>query len=82
MTAVLMWTKDYCGYCEQAKRFLKSKNLTIEERNLSNGDWTREQLLEMVPNAKTVPQIFIHGKYIGGYSDLMKYAEDTGMFEN
>lgn len=82
MSSVIIWTKTYCGYCDQAKKFLKSKGLTIEERNISTEEWTKEQLLEMVPDAKTVPQIFIHGKYVGGYSELMKYAEEHGMFEN
>jgi glutaredoxin len=41
-------------------------------------DATREQLLEAAPNARTVPQIIIDGKVIGGYDQLATYIETTG----
>jgi glutaredoxin len=52
----IVWSKDSCPYCDQAKALLKSKNIEFEERNVSN-NWTKEQLLEALPNARTVPQI-------------------------
>lgn len=82
ITQSIIWSINNCPYCEQAKKFLNSKGVPIEERNITTGPWTKVQLLEMVPTAKTVPQIFIHGTYVGGYSELMKYAEEHGMFEN
>jgi glutaredoxin-related protein len=53
---------------------LNQKGYFIEERKLEFG-WNREQLLESVPNAKTVPQIFLDGEYIGGHDDLVKHFE-------
>ena len=41
-------------------------------------DNTKEQLLEIAPNAKTAPQIVIHGNVVGGYDDLCEYIENTG----
>ena len=41
-------------------------------------DITREQLLEIAPNAKTAPQIVINGTVVGGYTDLVDYIENTG----
>jgi glutaredoxin len=41
-------------------------------------DITREELLEVAPGAKTVPQIVIQHKVIGGYDDLCAYIENTG----
>ena len=35
--------------------------------------YTKDDLLKVVPNAKTVPQIFIEDEYIGGYTELMKF---------
>jgi glutaredoxin len=67
----IVWSKDQCPYCDQAKALLKSRNIEFEERNVSQ-DWTREQLLEAVPNARTVPQIFLDGKLVGGYTELRK----------
>jgi glutaredoxin 3 len=55
-----------------AKNLLKQKGIQFEERNIGQG-WTREQLLEAVPNAKTVPQIFLEDAYIGTYEDLKNY---------
>jgi glutaredoxin 3 len=40
-------------------------------------DLTREQFLELFPNARTVPQIVINGKLIGGYDNLVEYFEGT-----
>jgi glutaredoxin len=65
----IVWSKDQCPYCDQAKSLLKSRNIEFEERNVSQ-DWTREQLLEAVPNARTVPQIFLNEELVGGFNEL------------
>jgi glutaredoxin len=65
----IVWSKDQCPFCDQAKALLKSRNIEFEERNVSH-DWTREQLLEAVPNARTVPQIFLGEELIGGFNEL------------
>ena len=65
----IVWSKDQCPYCDQAKALLKSRNIEFEERNVSR-DWTREQLLEAVPNARTVPQIFLDQELVGGFTEL------------
>jgi glutaredoxin 3 len=71
----VVWSKDQCGYCVMAKNLLKNKGVEYEERNISQGLWTREQLLEAVPHARTLPQIFIDDQLIGGYEQLKKYLE-------
>jgi len=68
----IIWTKNKCPYCDWAKEELKLLGIEYEERNLDK-DWTKSQLLEMVPAARTVPQIFIDNKYVGGYTDLVGY---------
>ena len=67
----IVWSKDQCPYCDRAKALLKSRNIEFEERNVSQ-DWTREQLLEAVPNARTVPQIFLDEELVGGFTELRK----------
>jgi glutaredoxin len=64
-----LWTKTSCPYCVQAKTLLKNKGIDFEERVIGEG-WTKEQLLEAVPTARTVPQIFLEGQYVGGYTEL------------
>lgn len=72
---VLMWTKDNCFYCENAKQLLNKLDIKYEERNISS-EWTKEQMLKMVPEAKTVPQIIINGTLIGGYTDLVQFIKN------
>ena len=67
----LIWTKDHCPYCIQAKALLTQKGIEIEERKIGHS-WTKEQLLESVPTARTVPQIFLGEEYVGGFDDLKK----------
>jgi len=65
----IVWSKNQCPYCDQAKNLLKMKGIEFEERNI-NKDFTKEQLLEAVPTARTVPQIFLDGELIGGFTEL------------
>jgi glutaredoxin len=73
MTAIV-WSKNSCPFCDQAKALLKMKGIEFEERNVSK-DWTKEQLLEAVPNARTVPQIFLDDKLIGGFTELKAHFQ-------
>jgi len=52
-----------------AKSLLKSKEIFFEERVIGV-NWSREQLLEALPQARTMPQIILNGEYIGGYEQL------------
>jgi glutaredoxin len=74
MTKAVVWSKDSCPFCVQAKALLKQKGIEFEERNI-NEDWTREQLLEAVPEARTLPQIFLDDKLIGGFTELRKHFQ-------
>ena len=70
----VVWSKDSCPFCVQAKALLESKGIKFEERNVSK-DWTREQLLAAVPTARTLPQIFLDDKLIGGFTELRKHLQ-------
>lgn len=72
----IIWSKYHCPYCDQAKALLTQKGIAFEERKIGDG-FTKEELLEAVPNARTVPQIFLDGKLIGGFTELKKYVQDT-----
>ncbi len=65
----IVWSKDNCPYCVQAKALLDQKNIEFEERKIGDG-WTKDQLLEAVPHARTVPQIFLDGELVGGFTEL------------
>jgi len=70
----VVWSKNQCPFCVQAKALLEMKGIEFEERNVST-DWTKEQLLEAVPTARTLPQIFLDDKLIGGFTELKKHFE-------
>ena len=75
MTKAIVWSNVGCHFCEMAKTLLKQKGIEYEERNIAK-DWKTEQLLEAVPNARTVPQIFVDDKYIGDYNKLVEFFND------
>lgn len=68
----IIWSKDQCPYCVQAKNLLTQKGIEYEERNINNG-WDREDLLAAVPGARTVPQVFLDNELIGGFNELRAY---------
>ena len=74
MIKAIVWSKENCPYCLQAKALLDSRGIDYEERNVQHG-WTREQLLEAVPNARTLPQIFLDDKLIGGFTELRRHLQ-------
>ena len=65
----IVWSKYQCPYCDQAKALLTQKGIQFEERKIGDG-WTKEDLLEAVPTARTVPQIFINDELVGGFTEL------------
>lgn len=68
----IIWSKNTCSFCVKAKELLEEHGIEYEERMLGE-KWTKNDLLEKVPNAKTVPQIFIDNAYIGGYTELVEF---------
>jgi glutaredoxin 3 len=73
----IVWSKDQCPYCVQAKSLLESKGIEYEERNIMQGTYTKEQLLEAVPTARTLPQIFLDEEYVGGFTELRKKLTES-----
>lgn len=67
-----VWSKDHCPFCDQAKALLKQKGIEFEEKKIGHG-FTKEQLLEAVPTARTVPQIFLDEQLIGGFQELKQH---------
>jgi len=69
---VELYTKDDCPYCQMAKSTLAGKDIPFTEQKL-NRDFSREQILEKFPGAKTFPIIVLDGFYIGGYTQLKEH---------
>jgi glutaredoxin 3 len=73
----IVWSKDPCPFCDRAKNLLKLKGIEFEERNITTGNWTKEQLVESVPGARTVPQVIINGQLIGGFNELQQHLQNV-----
>lgn len=74
---IQIWGKSQCAYCEQAKAFCEQNHYQYEYRQL-DVDFTREEVLEHFPGARTFPQIVVNGAKIGGWDQLKPYIEETG----
>jgi len=75
MPAITLYTTPVCPYCVRAKDLLKRKGYSqFTEIDISASDAVREEMMQKAGGRKTVPQIFINGKHIGGCDDL--YALD------
>ena len=76
MARIVIYTTNYCPYCFGAKALLRSKNVEYEEIDVT-GDPERRAEMERLSRRRTVPQIFIDGKGIGGFDDA-RFLDSTG----
>ena len=80
---VVIFSQTTCGYCTLAKDLLDSLNIQYKSIELNMSDncpksdcRPLKQVLIKQTGMKTVPQIFINGKLIGGYTELNNLAEN------
>ena len=72
---VEIYSKSNCSFCDKAKYYFDQNEITYQEHNVEIPE-TFKILLERNPNARTMPQIFIDNKLIGGYTDLMDFVNE------
>ena len=68
---VTIYSGNRCAYCNAAKRLLDSKGVKYTEINIDDNPVLREEMMTRTKR-KTVPQIFVGTKHIGGFTDLIK----------
>lgn len=73
MPTVTIYTTPYCPYCHAAKALLKKKGVAFEEIDVQDAG-LRQQMMLRSNGRRTVPQIFIGDRHVGGFDDL--YALD------
>ncbi|MFN7956373.1 MAG: glutaredoxin domain-containing protein [bacterium] len=69
MQPVKIYTSDWCGFCTAAKQLLKTRGIAFEEIDTSGNDELRAWLRQTT-GRRTVPQIFIGERAVGGYEEL------------
>ncbi|MGH6866444.1 MAG: glutaredoxin 3 [Methyloceanibacter sp.] len=70
MTRIFIYTTQFCGFCHAAKRLLDNKGLEFEEIDVGFDTGRRAEMIQRAGGLRTVPQIFIHGRHVGGYEEL------------
>ncbi len=68
--AVTMYSTAFCGYCDRARSLLNRKGATVVEIKVDENPADREIMLKRSGGRRTVPQIFIGDRHVGGYDEL------------
>jgi len=70
MILIEIYSGDFCPYCMQAKSLLKKKSLEFTEYNVQKDPKRRTEMLERTAGARSIPQIFINDRHVGGCDEL------------
>jgi glutaredoxin 3 len=78
-STIVMYTTNWCPYCERARRLLKAKGATFEEIDVESAPEKRAEM-QARSGRRSVPQIFIGEHHVGGSDDLAA-LEDAGKLD-
>ncbi len=80
MAKVEVYTTTFCPYCVRAKSLLKSKGVQFTEIDVTEDAALRQKMVEMSGGRRTVPEIFINDKIVGGFDEL-KALDEAGKLD-
>ncbi|MCC7490105.1 MAG: glutaredoxin 3 [Gammaproteobacteria bacterium] len=75
---VVIYTKPTCPYCAAAKALLKGKGVSYREIDIAGDDGRREEMIAR-SGRRTVPQVFIGSRHVGGFDDLSALDQQGGL---
>jgi glutaredoxin 3 len=78
MARVMMYTTGVCPFCLMAERLLKSKGVDIEKVRVDLDPPRRQEMMERT-GRRTVPQIYVGERHVGGYDDLAALDRAGGL---
>lgn len=78
ISTIIIYSSLTCPYCEHAKHLLDEKGIAYQEVNVDRDPAKLKEMVEKT-GERTVPQIFIDGKHIGGFSDLKRLNESGNL---
>ena len=79
MMEIVIYSKNNCVFCNKAKHLVKSLGLTYTEKKMEEFDSPQAMLEDIGKQVRTMPQIKIDGKLVGGYNQLVEYFADKGL---
>jgi len=77
---VEVYTTSFCPFCTRAKSLLKSKGVEFIEIDVTEDAELRQKMVELSGGRRTVPEIFINDKIVGGYDEL-KALDEAGKLD-
>ena len=81
MAEIIIYTKDYCPYCVRAKKLLEIKGKKFREIDVTHDEALQKEMVQKSGGRRTVPQIFIADKHVGGADDLYALDKDGKLDE-
>ena len=76
---ITIYSKNNCVFCNKAKHLVKTLGLTYTEKKMEEFDSPQAMLEDIGKQVRTMPQIKIDGKLVGGYNQLVEYFADKGL---
>jgi len=67
---IVMYSTAWCGYCQRARNLFERKGVEIREVKIDEEPGERELMLQKSGGRRTVPQIFIGERHVGGFDEL------------
>ena len=79
MTSIEIYTTPTCPYCVAAKQLLRKKGVSYNEIDVSRDPQLRDFMTRRAGGIRTVPQVFISGKHVGGCDELHALDYEGGL---
>ena len=79
---VVIYSTVMCPFCDRAKMLLQKRNIDYTEFKVDQDVKLFEEMLELSNGRRSVPQIFIDDRHIGGYDDLVEFDMEGGLENN
>ena len=79
MAKVEIYSSMFCGYCHRAKQLLKQRGVAFTEIDVGADDKRRAEMIERSGGRRTIPQIFIDGRHVGGCEELYALDRQGGL---
>ena len=80
MSRIRVYTTRWCAYCVRAKALLDDRGIAYEEVSLDDEPAFRQKLFDLT-GSRTVPQVLIDGRPIGGYTELWRLDREGRLAE-
>jgi thioredoxin reductase (NADPH) len=77
--SVVLYTAPGCGYCARARELLDGRGVDYRQIDVTSDRAAEREMIARSGGRTTVPQIFVHGRHVGGYDELAALAESGGL---